>query len=133
MRILVSYEECLVNKFKACEKEAVEKRASFKQQLLEELSIRYVNVMDDEMSTDETKDEMIYDMCGYLLKTRDTVWTNCDDCKKGLITKYEDLPPTFLSAEYTAERNHLRVNFFKIIQKVENVVKNFFITMLIFM
>jgi hypothetical protein len=27
-----------------------------------------VNVMEDEMSTDETKDEMIYDMCGYLLK-----------------------------------------------------------------
>jgi hypothetical protein len=68
LRILVSYEECLVNKFKACKKEAAEIRASFKQLFLEELSVRYVNVMEDEMSTDETKDEMIYDMCGYLLK-----------------------------------------------------------------
>lgn len=76
LRVLVSYEECLLNKFKACEKEAAEIRESFKEQLLSELSVRYVTVMDDEMSTDETKDEMIYDMCGYLLKTRDTVWNN---------------------------------------------------------
>jgi hypothetical protein len=47
MRILVSYEECLLNKFKACEKEAAEIRASFKQQCLKELSVHYVNVMDD--------------------------------------------------------------------------------------
>ncbi|KZS02255.1 Uncharacterized protein APZ42_000774, partial [Daphnia magna] len=69
--------------------------------------------------------------CGYLLKTRDSVWTDCDKCKKGLISKYEDLPTNFLSAEYTAERNHggltfATVNLFKIIQKVENVMTKFF-------
>lgn len=57
--------------------------------------------------------------------------THCDDCKKGLITTYEDLPTTFLSAEFTAERNYggltfVTVNFFKIIQKVENIVTKFF-------
>ena len=45
-------------------------------------------------STDEIKDEMIYDI-GYLLKTRDTVWTHCDDCKKALITRCEDLSSNF--------------------------------------
>ncbi|XP_045024877.1 uncharacterized protein LOC123469721 isoform X7 [Daphnia magna] len=61
----------------------------------------------------------------------DSVWIHCPNCKKGLITKYEDLPSTFLSADYTADRNHggltfVTVNFFKIIQLVENVMSNFF-------
>jgi hypothetical protein len=60
-----------LNKFKVSEKEAAAIRESFKEQLLSDLSVRYVTVMDDKMSTDESKDEMIYDMCGYLLKTRD--------------------------------------------------------------
>jgi hypothetical protein len=119
-----------LNKFKVSEKEAAAIRESFKEQLLSDLSVRYVTVMDDKMSTDESKDEMIYDMCGYLLKTRDSVWIDCDKCKKGLIIKYEDLPTNFLSAEYTAERNHggltfVTINFFKIIKKVENVMTIF--------
>ncbi|XP_045024865.1 uncharacterized protein LOC123469721 isoform X2 [Daphnia magna] len=123
--------ECLLNKFKACEKEAARIRESFKEQLLEELSVRYVDVMDNQSSNDEVKHEMLYDMCGYLVKTRDSVWIHCPNCKKGLITKYEDLPSTFLSADYTADRNHggltfVTVNFFKIIQLVENVMSNFF-------
>ncbi|XP_045022881.1 uncharacterized protein LOC116917466 [Daphnia magna] len=100
MTVLVSYEQCLLNKFKTCEKESTQIRESFKDQLLDELSVRYVNVY-------------------------------CDKCKKGLISKYEDLPTNFLSAEYTAERNHggltfATVNLFKIIQKVENVMTKFF-------
>ncbi|KAK4009941.1 hypothetical protein OUZ56_019085 [Daphnia magna] len=110
--------ECLLNKFKACEKEAARIRESFKEQLLEELSVRYVDVMDNQSSNDEVKHEMLYDMCGYLVKTRDSVWIHCPNCKKGLITKYEDLPSTFLSADYTADRNHggltfVTVNFLK--------------------
>jgi hypothetical protein len=65
LRILVSYEECLLNKFKSCEKEAAQIRESFKEQLLEELAVRYVSVMEDQLSSDEMKDEIIYDMCGY--------------------------------------------------------------------
>jgi hypothetical protein len=131
LRILVSYEECLLNKFKSCEKEAAQIRESFKEQLLEELSVRYVSVMEDQLSDDEMKNEMIYDMCGYLVKTRDSVWKNCPDCMKAIITKYEDLPSTFLSAEYTAERNHggltfVTVNFLKIIRFVADVISKFF-------
>ena len=103
IRILVSYQDCLVNKFKACEQEAAQLRESFKAQLLEELSIRYVEVMDDPKSSDDIKDEMIYDMCGYLLKTRDSVWKDCAECKKGLRSTviYHQIlcqPSTLLSA-----------------------------------
>ncbi len=127
---MVSYEQCLLNKLKNCEKESAQIRESFKDKLLNELSVRYVNVMEDEISSDEGKDEIIYDMCGYLLKTRDSVWIDCDKCKKGLIIKYEDLPTNFLSAEYTAERNHggltfVTIHFFKIIKKVANVMTIF--------
>ncbi|KAK4022220.1 hypothetical protein OUZ56_007699 [Daphnia magna] len=73
--------------------------------------IRYVDVMDNQSSNDEVKHEMLYDMCGYLVKTRDSVWIHCPNCKKGLITKYEDLPSTFLSADYTADRNHGGLTF----------------------
>jgi hypothetical protein len=63
LRTLVSYEECLLNKFKSCEKEAAQIRESFKEQLLEELLVRYyVSVMEDQLSDVEMKDEMIYDM-----------------------------------------------------------------------
>ncbi|KZS07398.1 Uncharacterized protein APZ42_028953 [Daphnia magna] len=70
-------------------------------------------------------------ICGYLMKTRDSVWKDCDACKNGLITKYEDLPLDFVSAEYTASRNYgglifVTVNFFKIIRLVESVISNFF-------
>ncbi|KAK4023776.1 hypothetical protein OUZ56_009172 [Daphnia magna] len=81
------------------------------EELLEELSVRYVDVMDNQSSNDEVKHEMLYDMCGYLVKTRDSVWIHCPNCKKGLITKYEDLPSTFLSADYTADRNHGGLTF----------------------
>lgn len=131
IRVLASYDECLVNKFKACEKDADQIRQSFKEQLLEELSVRYVAVMDDPESKDEIKDELLYDLCGYLIKTRDSVWIDCSDCKKGLITKYGDLPNDFLSADYTASRNFgvltfVTVDFFRIMQLVENVVSHFF-------
>jgi hypothetical protein len=131
IRILVSYQECLVNKFKACEQEAAQLRESFKEQLLEELSVRYVTVMDDPKSSDDIKDEMIYDMCGYPLKTRDSVWKDCVECKKGLLTRYGDLPSDFMSAEYTAERNYggllfSTVNFFKVIRLVEDILSDFF-------
>lgn len=46
LRVLVSYQECLLNKFKACEKGAAQIHESFKEQLLEELSVWYVDVMD---------------------------------------------------------------------------------------
>ena len=131
LRVLANYDECLVNKFKACEKEAAQLRESFKDQLLEELSVRYVEVMDDVASNDEFKRELIYDMFGYLLKTRDSVWNECDACKKGLITNYEDLPQDFMSAEFTANRNFggltfATVTFFKVIQLVEDVISKFF-------
>ncbi|EFX76745.1 hypothetical protein DAPPUDRAFT_248400 [Daphnia pulex] len=49
IRVLVSYEEGLLNKFKASEKEAAAIRESFKEQLLSDLSERYVTVMDDDL------------------------------------------------------------------------------------
>ena len=87
--------------------------------------------MEDVIFTGDIKDEMIYDLAGYLLKSRDSVWAECADCKKGLITKYEDLPSDFMSAELTASRNYggltfVTVNFFKIVKLVEQVIEFLF-------
>ena len=59
LRVLANYDECLVNKFKDSKKEAAQLREYFKDQLLEELSVRYVDVMDDVASNDEFKMELI--------------------------------------------------------------------------
>lgn len=58
MTVLVSYEQCLLNKFKTCEKESTQIRESFKDQLLDELSVRYVNVCDVMMKYPVTKAKM---------------------------------------------------------------------------
>ena len=74
--------------------------------------------------------ELIYDLCGYLLHTRKSV-LNCEACKKGMVTKLEELPESFLSANYTASRSrgglkYATENFFKVFQLVEQILSNQF-------
>ncbi len=129
LRLLVSYQKCLSNKFKACEKESKAIKDSLKEKLQKELFVRNVASMPD-LPPEEVKDELIYDLAGYLLHTRTTV-TECEKCRKGLQTKLEELPETFLAADYTAKRTRgglkfVTVEFFKIIQVVEEVLSKHF-------
>ena len=66
-----------MNKFKENEKEAAEVRESFKDKLLKELNIRYVGEMQN-IPIEEVQDELIYNLCGYLLHTRKSV-LDCED------------------------------------------------------
>jgi hypothetical protein len=129
LRILVKYQQCLVNKFKENEKEAADIRQSFKDKLLSELSIRYVDEMPN-IPIEEVQDGLIYNVCGYLLHTRKSV-LDCEACRKGMITKLEDLPETFLPVNYTEARSrgglkYATENFFKVFQLVEVILSNQF-------
>lgn len=129
MRVLETYKNCLLSKFKNCEKEAAQVRASLEDQLFSELEIRYIDKM-PEQPVDEIKDELIYDLCGYLLHTRRSV-LQCDDCKNRLLTQLEDLRATFLAAEFTASRTYGGLKFaseemFMVFKSVEAEIESHF-------
>lgn len=96
---------------------------------MDELTIRFRDEM-PKLPVDEVKDELLYDLCGYLLHTHKSTY-DCEDCKKGMITKLEELPESFLAPEYTAARTYgglkfTTERFFQVFQQVEAVVSKQF-------
>ena len=80
LHVLVSYKNCLVHKFRECVKSAAEIKHALKDQLVKELSIRFVDTVNTD-SVDSTNSQLIYDLCGYLIHTRSSV-LSCEHCKK---------------------------------------------------
>ncbi|KZS02419.1 Cell division ftsj-like protein, partial [Daphnia magna] len=71
----------------------------------------------------------LYDLCGYLLKTRSSV-LGCPNCKSLLQTSEMELPADFAAADYTLARTHgglklVSVAMFRIFRVVENVIQHF--------
>lgn len=127
--VLVDYKECLVNKFKASSQHVAVIKSSLKEKLLKELAIRFVDELPTKVS-DPSQDQLLYDVCGYLLHTRSEV-LDCLDCKNTLQTEYSSLPEDFLSAEYTASRSYgglkyPSVKMFQTFQQIEAVVARHF-------
>ena len=126
LKILVGYKKCLVNRFKEIEEERKQARLSLKDKLLSELAIRYVDKIVNNDTTDVTNDELIYDICGYLLHSRSEV-IECCNCKPFLKTEESELPDTFAPANYTLTRTygHLKlatIPMFQCFQKVESLL-----------
>lgn len=93
--------------------------------------VRYVNKIDSDGKDDSTENEIIYDLCGYLLHTRK--WAlECFQCKKLLLTSTEtDLPFDFDAADYTLSRSHgglqlATPEMFNTFREVEVVIKKHF-------
>jgi len=131
MELLVAYKRCLVDKFKECESDRVQVKLALKEQLLNELTIRYVDTMKEDIITDITRDELVYDLCGYLLKTRKHV-LDCPDCARLLkADTAEDLPEDFTACNYTIERSYGKlklasVDMFKTFREVERAITDYF-------
>ena len=127
MEILVEYKNCLIDKFRAVESEREQVRLALKEQLFTELTLRYVETMKELKNTDTSVDELVYDLCGYLLKTRSHV-LDCSACASLLKVDSEfDLPEDFLASIYTLERSYgflqlATVNMFKTFREVEKVI-----------
>lgn len=77
--ILVAYKQCLVYKFRECEKEAKEIKKNLKDSLQKEFLVRYSNEIPDGKS-DTTRDQLVYDFCGYIIHTHNEVCGTCKDC-----------------------------------------------------
>lgn len=105
LRILVQYKDCLVERCKENAKAARELRESLREQLQSELMIRFVEEMEDNPQSDVTDNNLIYYMCGYLLKTRKWA-TSCPECYSLLLTTEDFLPVDFQAADFTLCSSH---------------------------
>jgi hypothetical protein len=87
LKVLVGYKKCFVDRFKKIEEDRKQAKLNLKDKLLTELSIRYFDHIENQVSSsDVTNDELIYDICGYLLHSRSEV-LECCKCKSLLKTE----------------------------------------------
>ncbi|XP_057377380.1 uncharacterized protein LOC130698713 [Daphnia carinata] len=112
VRQLVSYNKCWADQFKDCERKASTIKALLKDELFEELSIRY--------------NKIIYDLAGYVMHTRDQLMV-CKECHASAISDEENLPDDFIAKDYTAFLSRgglcfVTIPVYETIREVEKVV-----------
>lgn len=90
MTLLTCYKDCMLNKFKANQKEAKTRKDELKDRLAKGLSI--INGEVHKIGAYNTYiDHVVYDLSGYLIHARRKRIENCKECMDTLITK-EDIP-----------------------------------------
>ncbi len=104
MNKLVTMSKCLQQQAKECDVQAADLKAVLENELLKELTIRYVTELRGEEHPDFIRDIMLYHLCGYMLHSRSNI-TKCEDCKKTVICEELELPPEFTADYYSALRN----------------------------
>lgn len=97
----MKYKECLLDRFKSSTERSAQLRESLKEQLENELMVRYVEKIEENSNCDKTEQNLVYYLCGYLLKTRPWA-TECKDCKLLLLSSKETLPHNFEMSEFTS-------------------------------
>lgn len=127
--LLVAYKDCLIHKFRECEKEAKEIKTELKDTLQKELLSRYTNDIADGPA-DPTRDQLVYDLCGYMIRTRHEVCDTCKDCNRLMETE-ESQMVDFMPAQYTYQRSYgalkyATVAMFKTFRAVEDVIDSHF-------
>ncbi|KZS04598.1 Uncharacterized protein APZ42_032422 [Daphnia magna] len=102
--ILVAYKQCLINKFRECEKKAKDIKKDLKDSLQKELLLRYTNDIPDGKS-DATRDQLVYDLCGYIIRTRHEVCQTWEACNHLMETEESEMED-FLPAKYTYQKSY---------------------------
>nr|CAH0108888.1 unnamed protein product [Daphnia galeata] len=92
--------------------------------------VGYKKCLNNVSSIDVTNDELIYNICGYLLHSRSEV-LECCKCKSLLKTEESELPETFAPANYTLSRSYgylklASIQMFECFKKVDSKVDNHF-------
>ena len=126
--MLVDFKNCLMHKFRDNAKAAADLRATIKDNLMENLATRYVNELP--VSKNTITSYLVYDVAGYVAKTR-TRLTQCEECKKSIITSEEKLPNDFNADAYTRARTKgglqfVTVQMFQTLVEIEKVVSEHF-------
>jgi hypothetical protein len=104
IEMLVTMSKCHQEHAKESDITVKEYKEAIKDKLLDELTIRYVDDLPKECTNDFNLNVMVYDLCGYMVKTRKHL-TACDVCKKLVCCDELDLPEDFTADQYTVMRN----------------------------
>ena len=102
--VISSYKKCLADRFKANDSQVVAQKLLLQDKLLKELTIRFVTEYEG-MTRSSIHDMLVYDVCGYLMRTRSHLINNCEICKKSMVSSELELPEDFDAAFYTSLRN----------------------------
>lgn len=127
MNILVTMSKCLKRAAMEHDVEAADLRAVLEDELLMELTLRYVDNISEPSQNDYVKEGILYHLCGYMLHARPAV-TDCKDCYKSVRCEKSDLPSDFKPSRYTELLNRgnlvfVTPNFFKTFRVVESIVE----------
>ncbi len=68
MNILVTMSKCLQRQAKESDIRASELRSVLEDKLLKEITIRFVDKIDEPVNSNFVKDIFIYDLCGYMIQ-----------------------------------------------------------------
>ena len=124
----MSLGKCLQQHAKASDIAVATIKECLKEELLEELSIRFVgDVINPKAKSDYLDDVAMYELYGYLVHARPSL-TNCQDCKKSIVADELHLPDDFLAADLTKMRSKgfltfVTIPMFKTIREIEGVIK----------
>ncbi|KAI9551254.1 hypothetical protein GHT06_002298 [Daphnia sinensis] len=100
-----------------------------KDSLHKELLARYTtNILDG--PSDSTRDQLVYDLCGYLIRTRHEVCETYPDCNRLMETEESEME-NFQLAQYTYQRSYGALKYatvvmYKTFRAVENVIDSHF-------
>lgn len=104
INILVKMSKCLQRKAKECDIASADLKAVIEDELLKELTVRYVDYVKEPAGKDCIKEAILYYLCGYMIHARPSV-TRCNDCKKSVRCDELELPSDFTADHYTTIRN----------------------------
>lgn len=117
MRLLTSYHDCMLSKFKENVKEAADLRLGF-QEILQE-GFQYLEKFplgqpkaNSEFSEeyDTANDHIVYDLSGYILYARSKM-IKCHECWKTLETTKDKLPGDFLASGFLDVKDRGRLKW----------------------
>ena len=130
MNILVTMSKCLKSAAKECDIQASDLKAVLEDELLKELTVRYVEYVEEPAGKDFIKEAILYHLCGYMIHARPAL-TDCEDCKKSVRCEQMELPDDFTADHFTAIRNRgylifVTVPLFQTFRIIESIIQTHF-------
>ena len=130
MKLLTTYKENMLNRFKADEKETKRRRDGLKSKLAKGITFLDYDAQ-NEKSYDKYLEHVVYDLAGYMLHARRKLIGNCDGCWKSLLTNDQLKPDSFYGDKLVVLKSKGGLksptkNMFAVILEVEKIlIKHF--------
>ena len=130
MKLLTTYKENMLDRFKSDQKETKKRRDKLKSKLAK--GIQFLDYDASNLqSYDKYLEHVVYDLAGYMLHARRKLIGKCDDCWKSLLTNDQLKPDSFYADKLVVLKNKggLKIptkNMFTVILEVEKIlIKHF--------